>query len=217
MNPYATLGVNRDATAGDIDKAYRSKARKHHPDRKGGNSQSFKLIVAAYEILSDDGKREYYDRTGEIPDRKRSQSKVESAIAAVLIDAFCQDRVDPIRWMNEHFDQHRAKCKDAKINCERLRSKLAKRLSTFAKANKKTNNTTGRDFISEVLEARIAEIDRGIEQANADIEHYTEVMTFLNDLKAEDFDDTLARHSKRMHFGVDYGSPNTSYSAWFTP
>ncbi|HQT81592.1 MAG: molecular chaperone DnaJ [Ferrovum sp. 37-45-19] len=64
---YEVLGVNRDATAEDIKKAYRKLAMKHHPDRNPDNPKAeslFKEAKEAYEILSDEEKRAAYDRFG---------------------------------------------------------------------------------------------------------------------------------------------------------
>lgn len=60
---YKTLGVPRNATADEIKKAYRKLARKHHPDA-GGDEAKFKEINEAYEVLSDDEKRNLYDQYG---------------------------------------------------------------------------------------------------------------------------------------------------------
>lgn len=60
---YKTLGVSRTATADEIKKAYRKLARKHHPDA-GGDESKFKEINEAYEVLSDDKKRQLYDQYG---------------------------------------------------------------------------------------------------------------------------------------------------------
>lgn len=60
---YKTLGVPRTATADEIKKAFRKLARKHHPDA-GGDEAKFKEINEAYEVLSDDKKRELYDQYG---------------------------------------------------------------------------------------------------------------------------------------------------------
>jgi len=61
MNHYETLGVDRSATADEIKKSYKRLASKHHPDRPGGNTQEFQKIQAAYDILSDDQKREMHN------------------------------------------------------------------------------------------------------------------------------------------------------------
>src|ERR1700761_1362243 len=67
-NPYEVLGVKKEATNDEIRAAYRTLAKKHHPDLNPGNKQAearFKEISAAYDILSDKDKRARYDR-GEI-------------------------------------------------------------------------------------------------------------------------------------------------------
>ena len=65
MDYYQTLGVQRNADATEIKKAYRKLAGKHHPD-KGGNEAEFKKIQEAYEGLSDPQKRQMYDQFGTV-------------------------------------------------------------------------------------------------------------------------------------------------------
>jgi len=65
---YALLGVSRNASADDIKKAYRKKARELHPDANPDNpaaEDQFKEVSRAYEVLSDAATRERYDRFGE--------------------------------------------------------------------------------------------------------------------------------------------------------
>jgi DnaJ-class molecular chaperone len=67
-DPYAVLGVARDASEDDIKKAYRRLAKKLHPDLSPGNranEQQFKEVTAAYDLLSDAAKRARFDR-GEV-------------------------------------------------------------------------------------------------------------------------------------------------------
>ncbi len=62
---YKTLGVDKKASAEEIKKAYRTLAREYHPDRNPGDSRAedrFKEVSAAYDILSDAGKRKEYDQ-----------------------------------------------------------------------------------------------------------------------------------------------------------
>lgn len=63
---YATLGVERTATAAEIKKAYRKAAQKYHPDRnkEAGAEEKFKEINEAYDVLSDPEKRRRYDALG---------------------------------------------------------------------------------------------------------------------------------------------------------
>lgn len=66
---YDLLGVGRDASPDDIKRAYRTLARKHHPDvaeDKTTAEHHFKEINEAYEVLSDPQKRAQYDRFGTV-------------------------------------------------------------------------------------------------------------------------------------------------------
>jgi molecular chaperone DnaJ len=61
---YATLGVDKGATAKEITKAYRKLARELHPDKNPGDSAAedrFKDAAAAYDVLGDEAKRKEYD------------------------------------------------------------------------------------------------------------------------------------------------------------
>jgi len=65
---YQILGVSRNASEKEIKQAYRRLARKYHPDLNPNDKSAeakFKEINAAYEVLSDPGKRKKYDQFGE--------------------------------------------------------------------------------------------------------------------------------------------------------
>ncbi|MBL8001239.1 MAG: molecular chaperone DnaJ [Flavobacteriales bacterium] len=67
QDPYSVLGVDRNASADDIKKAYRKLAIKYHPDKNPGDKaaeEKFKEAASAYEILSDPEKKARYDRFG---------------------------------------------------------------------------------------------------------------------------------------------------------
>jgi molecular chaperone DnaJ len=64
---YEILGINKNATAEEIKKAYRRKAIEFHPDKNPGNKEAeenFKLAAEAYEVLSDPQQKAKYDQYG---------------------------------------------------------------------------------------------------------------------------------------------------------
>ncbi len=65
---YELLGVPRTASADEIKRAYRQRAREFHPDANPDNAEAaeeFKKVAQAYQVLSDDDQRARYDRYGE--------------------------------------------------------------------------------------------------------------------------------------------------------
>ena len=64
---YETLGISKGASQDEIKKAYRSMAKKYHPDMNPGNQeaeQKFKEVNEAYAVLSDEEKKAKYDQFG---------------------------------------------------------------------------------------------------------------------------------------------------------
>src|ERR1051326_8615518 len=67
MDFYVVLGIERDATLGEIKRAYKRLARKFHPDINPGDRTAvvhFRQISEAYETLSDPDRRRRYDAVG---------------------------------------------------------------------------------------------------------------------------------------------------------
>jgi curved DNA-binding protein len=76
---YSALGVSRDASPDEIQRAYRKLARTYHPDvnKDPGAEERFKEISEAYDVLSDPKTRERYDMFGE--DFRRVPEDVDPA------------------------------------------------------------------------------------------------------------------------------------------
>jgi|SRR6478609_417276 len=86
---YDILGVQHDADAATLKKAYRDLVRKTHPD-KGGDPEKFKEIDAAYKVLSNDQLRNLYDSTGSV-DPKSNMAGFDGGIDAdILSNIFTQ-------------------------------------------------------------------------------------------------------------------------------
>ena len=78
---YDVLEVERNVSAEDIKKQYRKLALKYHPDRNHGNeewaTEQFKLISAAFNVLSDPQERQWYDDHRESILRGKSGTREE--------------------------------------------------------------------------------------------------------------------------------------------
>lgn len=61
---YKILGIEKNASAEEVKRAFRQLAHKHHPDKKGGNEAKFKEINEAYQVLNNSEKRRQYDQFG---------------------------------------------------------------------------------------------------------------------------------------------------------
>ncbi|HAK44891.1 MAG TPA: molecular chaperone DnaJ, partial [Spirochaeta sp.] len=64
---YEVLGVDKSSGKDEIKKAYRKLAIKYHPDKNAGNTEAeekFKEATEAYEVLSDERKKQAYDQFG---------------------------------------------------------------------------------------------------------------------------------------------------------
>lgn len=73
---YQVLGVDRDAGAHEIRRAYRRLARQHHPDRnrRPDGPQRFRTLAEAYAVLNDPARRARYDRASQPPARPSATS-----------------------------------------------------------------------------------------------------------------------------------------------
>jgi len=79
-NFYSALGLNNSATAEEIRRAYRTLARRYHPDVNPGqeSSDKFKLISEAYRTLQDPARRKDYDLKLELHERIKAEEKLRT-------------------------------------------------------------------------------------------------------------------------------------------
>jgi len=90
---YALLDVERTATAAQIKTAYKKLALKWHPDKHSEETreeatEKFKEISGAYQVLSNQEKRDYYDRTGRVADSEDDMRDAESFMEDLMTQFF---------------------------------------------------------------------------------------------------------------------------------
>jgi curved DNA-binding protein CbpA len=82
FDPYQVLGLDRDADAPAIKRAYRKRAKQAHPDA-GGSAEAFARLARANLVLSDPARRSRYNRDGTVDD-SAADSAVSKAISIVV-------------------------------------------------------------------------------------------------------------------------------------
>ena len=103
MNYYDVLGLEPTCSPKDIQSAYRTKAKQHHPD-SGGDVDTFHAVAEAYEVLKDPHKRAAFD----VRNSRRQNIKINTANMDSVFDdmftVFCGAGFHPSKR-----EYHRAK------------------------------------------------------------------------------------------------------------
>ncbi len=141
MTLYEILSVEPKAEQEEIKRAYRKLAQMHHPD-KGGDKDKFQEIQNAYEVLSDDERRKFYDETGETG---KAPSVIDAAVSelcqlfkATVSSSFDAVYSDLFKQMRNTIKNRLAEMDSAKLMCERAivkNDKIVKRIKTNAAQN----------------------------------------------------------------------------------
>lgn len=179
MSHYETLGVDPKASAAEIKKAYRKKAKETHPDA-GGTPAAFTAIARAYDTLGNEESRAYYDEHGE---DKPTGNEIEAEIRVMLVEAFMQD--DPITHICDKFSQNRSEIREKLQRGKVALKKVQKKLLEFEKKNENTKNTIARDFIIAELNREIAAAEASIIANEANIQFITDCIAYCNGLHRE--------------------------------
>ena len=145
---YDTLGVDKNASADEIKKAYRKKAGENHPD-KGGDNSKMTEITKAYGVLGNQKKRDRYDATGqeqEEPFDKKFQEFIQKFLLQ-LIETRNVDSTNLIGELEKIARQNISGTKQAKNESEFKRKKFEKVLMRL--------EAKGENRISTIIEMNI--------------------------------------------------------------
>lgn len=165
---YNILGVPPNATKKEIEKAYRAKAMKQHPDQ-GGNIEQFRELTLAYSVLKDEERRKRYDTTGQV---EREESKYDGRFRTLLREAFLNSDTPiqaAIHKINQDIDQDEKRTQ----RLQHAKEKLVKRLDKFL-----ARNTS--EIVQETIEGAIAEIEQEEATIKANLD---ELVKLRNDFK----------------------------------
>jgi curved DNA-binding protein CbpA len=173
-SPYTDLGVNPNATPGEIKRAYHKKAKELHPDKKTGNDEEMKKVNRAYAILKDATMRDYYDKYGE--EKKTNENTAKSmGIAAGIVQAIIDQTPGDVKFF---IDSLRAQWeREHGMNVQAQNNIIAK-LEKFKK--RIIQSPQGNDFISSIVDEQIRQATINIKNIEEDWECRKMAFTLLD-------------------------------------
>lgn len=185
MNLYTILEVAEDATLAEIKKSYRALAQKHHPD-KGGDEERFKEINRAYSILSDEEKRAYYDRHGDV--NESTQRQLDDVLASMIEEALEREVADISKHVLKEIEA-------GTQELNRKERKLDKREERIKKAVKRVKCKRGSDPITDRINAKLA----SLQSERVRIKQTREALEYVKGRITGDFDFEIIEEEKWTH------------------
>jgi curved DNA-binding protein CbpA len=158
MDLYEDLGLARGADPEAVKAAYRSAAKREHPDR-GGDAKRFDRIQRAYEVLGDPLRRAHYDTTGEI-DGNSPMAEEQEAVALLqqLISGVVFGKADLTR--NDLIGATLGAGQAAREQLSAKTAEIAENLARIATVRERLcwMGVDGSDVISSLLEHQEREL-----------------------------------------------------------
>lgn len=169
---YDLLGVARDASKGDIKKAYRDKVKTAHPDA-GGDEKAFSRIQEAYEVLSDPDRRARYDRTGRTDKPtvtpESIQAVVDNTVAAIINAERPDGTTDDPRWediRSKVLMTIRNGRREIQVNLKREQKRMRRLDSLMSRFRSRTSA----DPVGDAFARQKKQLQRGIHQLEDSLE-----------------------------------------------
>lgn len=186
MDPYKTLGVSRDATQAEINKAFRALSRQFHPDCDSSPeaAERYKLITFAYEILGDESHRANFDEhgLGGLDTRQEAVSLIGTLVVQLIdkiMDAALQelpvslDVVDMLRkGITASLTVHRTEIR-------RLEKGIKVIGNSMARIRAKDN------LLSQMFEVQVKQLQKALSQILHMVEVEEAAARIVNDHKFE--------------------------------
>lgn len=182
---YDTLGVSPDASPEDIKAAHRRAVKQNHPDA-GGNTDAFRAVQRAYDVLSDPKHRARYDATGSTDTMNREDrisAMAQERFGAMLIEILQSD--DPFVFRRDWVAEAK---RQAGKDRTRITAELKAIKAKQAQAEKlaaRFKTTAPRNIPRDVLAHVGREIGRTIAQAEEKLEVLARYEQILADYEFE--------------------------------
>jgi curved DNA-binding protein CbpA len=177
IDPYKTLGVNRDADGAAIKSAYRSRAKSSHPDA-GGDVDAFSKLTSSYELLLDPVRRKIYDDTGfdpQLTDAKDLEGLLilDALVNEIILDERQPGSFDPVAAMRRKLTDRVVNARFHILELERHRGRIRNHMDRIGKRPES-------DVLGRMLTARCDAIADAIDKAEAEIKVIEQAYAMLD-------------------------------------
>jgi hypothetical protein len=167
IDPYAMLGVERDASEQAIRDAWRTAAKTAHPDT-GGDAGHFSRLQTAYELLKDPVRRRIFDDTGYDPDLAdpkdlQGAMMLEKLVNDIVLDDREPGSFDPVAAMRRKLSDDILRDRMHILELERHRNRVRQHIDRLGRRPQT-------DVLGSMLRARSRSISDAIRKAEGQIE-----------------------------------------------
>jgi curved DNA-binding protein CbpA len=176
IDPYETLGLERDADEQAIKTAWRKAAKTAHPD-SGGDGEGFGRLQACYELLKDPVRRKVYDNTGYDPQLADPRDLKGILMLETLVNEFILDErepgsFDPLAAMRRKLSDDIVKSRFHILELERHRARVRQHIDRLGRR-------PAADVLGSMLRTRSQSIADAIRNAESQIEAIEQAYTML--------------------------------------
>lgn len=187
IDPYETLGVERDASEEQVRQGYRRTAKKTHPDAPGGSAEAFEAVSRSLALLTDKKRRQHYDKTGEWQpnDPENPLSGPMSVIMTIFDDQISKSVLGESDTIGAYDLVAVVKSRvNEKLHSLRQTKKMADRhVASIEKVAKRMKVKAGTNHIANALKWQAANVRTQIEPLVKDIESHEGALKLLADYK----------------------------------
>ncbi|TCL94035.1 DnaJ-like protein [Rhizobium sp. PP-WC-2G-219] len=182
IDPYAMLGVERDADEAAIKTAYRQVAKTAHPDQ-GGDVDAFGKLQAAYDLLRDPVRRKIFDDTGYDPQLADPRDLkgllvIETLVNEVILDEREPGSFDPVAAMRRRLSDDIVKSRFHILELERHRARVRQHMDRLGRRPEA-------DVLGSMLRSRSQSIAEAIRSAEGQIEVIEQAYLMLEGYRYE--------------------------------